>query len=342
MTTYRCAVIGCGNRSYWHARSYALVNRGELVACCDLQAERREKYAAEFNIKAYADAAEMIANEKPDLLHVVTPPTIRAGIMRFVSDLDVPACIMEKPIAYKVSDWRDLCELERTSNTRFGVSAQFRYHAGLTRCRQALRSGELGRLLFLDASAGGTIADQGVHTLDWAMSLNEDVPAVRIFGAASGAAEMAGRHPSPENTVAQIEFANGVYALWNLGSQARRVLDDPAYFKHCRVAAYAERGRTLYEEFRGWEIVSPAGAERGEAVDMDAWRQGNLQAQANLTNAMFDWLEGGAPVGTNLRRSLEQWNTVLGLYASAVYRKPVDLPFDPPDDLWEMLGRFLQ
>jgi len=57
---------------------------------------------------------------------------------------------------------------------------------------------------------------------------------------------------------------------------------------------------------------------------------------------MFDWLEDdGKPVGTNLKRSLEQWNAVLGLYASTVYREPIDVPFDPPDDLWEKLGQAL-
>ena len=57
---------------------------------------------------------------------------------------------------------------------------------------------------------------------------------------------------------------------------------------------------------------------------------------------MFDWLEDdGKPVGTNLKRSLEQWNVVLGLYASTVYREPIDVPFDPPDALWEKLGQAL-
>jgi hypothetical protein len=46
-------------------------------------------------------------------------------------------------------------------------------------------------------------------------------------------------------------------------------------------------------------------------------------------------------VGTNLKRSLEQWNAVLGLYASAAWRRPVELPFAPPEDLWEQLGRAL-
>jgi hypothetical protein len=47
-------------------------------------------------------------------------------------------------------------------------------------------------------------------------------------------------------------------------------------------------------------------------------------------------------VGTNLRRALEQWNVVLGVYACTVLHRPIDLPFDPPDDLWELLRTALE
>lgn len=254
-----------------------------------------------------------------------------------VNDLGVPGCLVEKPIAYQVRDWQALCTLEAESTTKFGVGAQFRYHPVMIRCQEALRSGKLGQLLFLDGSARSTICDQGVHNIDWAMSLNEDAAPVRVFGTVSGNREMAGRHPSPNTTTAQLLFANGVRMLWNLGYTAPSVLDDPAVWKHGRMAAYAQQGRTLYEEFARWEIVSPDGVEQGLVSDMQAWTEGNHQAQANLTNAMLDWIEGGQPVGTHLRRALAQWNAVLGLYASAAYGRPIDLPFDPPDDLWEKL-----
>ena len=343
MGKYRCAIIGCGGRATMHALAYQLIDRGTLVACCDLVTERRERLARDFGLRPYADAAEMVEQENPDLVHVVTLPTARVELMQIVSDRGIPACLVEKPIAYQVRDWRALRELEARSRTRFGVGAQFRYHATLTRCREALRSGRLGRVLFLDASAGGTIADQGVHTLDWAMSLNEDVPVLRVFGQASGAKEMTGRQPSPDTTVAQLLFANGVRGVWHLGHTAPRVGDDSAYYKHCRVAAYAEGGRTLYEEFGRWEVVSREGVEGGLVANNDEWLAGNHAAQAALTNAMFDWMEDEAkPVGTNLKRALAQWNVILGLYASAVEHRPVDLPFEPADGLWEALGETLK
>ena len=326
-----------------HALAYELDTRGKLVACCDIDNERMEKFVDEFDIKGYTDAAEMIQAEKPDLVQVVTPPTARVGLMSLVNEMEVPACIIEKPIARAVIDWRQLVELEAKSTTRFAVNHQFRWHENLTRCREALRSGTLGEVRFLDFTAGMTISGQGTHMLDYAMSLNQDSPVIRVFGAASGAEEMKGYHPGPDTTVGQVVFANSVYGVWNNGYTAPMAGDEDTVWQHCRVAAYTERGHVLWEEFRNWEIISPEGVERGYQGDTDDWLAGNHAAQAALVEAMFDWIEDHAkPVGTNLKLGLHQWEVVLALYASALWRKPVEIPFDPPDDLFPQLAQALK
>lgn len=163
MKKYRCVILGCGGRAHAHARAYRLIDRGELVACCDLIAERRDKFAQEFGIAGYADAKEMIHAEAPDLIHVVTLPNLRVPLMTMVHEVGLPACIVEKPIACEVTDWKQLCELEAKTKTKFGVNKQFRWHPNLIRCRKALRSGRLGQLLFLDFSARMNISGQGTH-----------------------------------------------------------------------------------------------------------------------------------------------------------------------------------
>ncbi|MCL4562751.1 MAG: Gfo/Idh/MocA family oxidoreductase [Chloroflexi bacterium] len=342
MQKYRCAIIGCGGRSIRHGKAYRLVERGELVACCDLLPDARQSYAERFDIKAYADAGEMIDKEKPDLVHLVTWPDTRVELMSLVHELGVPACIVEKPIAREVADWKALNTLERITKTKFAVCHQFRWHQDLSTCREALRSGRLGSLRFLDFTARNNISDQGTHTLDYAMSLNEDSPVVRVFGTASGSEEMESGHPAPVTAEAQVLFANGVTGLWSTGYVSPQAVSDPTTWKHVRVEAYAERGRTLWEEFGRWEVVSPDGMQSGKMNDMDDWGNGNDAAQASMIEGMFDWLEDDRrPAGTNLKQSLHEWNVVQGLYASAVWRKPVEIPFDPPEDLFVQLSKAL-
>jgi len=343
MGKFRVAVVGCGYRSGMHLRAYEHIDRAEVVACCDLDEERAQKRAAEFGLKAYADTAAMIAEQKPDLVHVVTPPTVRVDILTQLSELGVGACTIEKPLATGVADWKALCRLHEQTTMKVGVSHQFRWHPHLTGCRQALASGKLGAVQFLELSTRSTISDQGTHVLNYGMSLNGDAPVESVFGSASGATEMQGVHPGPDDTVALIRFAHGVRALWNTGSTAP-VCGDPAEcWQHVRLAATADRGRTEWQEFGSWRIVAPDGGEEGDFGGMDTGTANNLIAQAGFHNAMFDWIsDDGRPVGTSFAQSLHEWEAVLALYASAVERRPITLAgFDPPDDLIERLGQAL-
>jgi predicted dehydrogenase len=346
MATYRSVILGCASRSEEHLRAYRLVPEAEVVACCDRNAEQLEKFATRHGLRGYADLAEMVEKEKPDLIHVVTRPSTRVEQLNLISELGVPACIVEKPIATAVQDWRALNQLAESTSMKIAVGAQWRYSPLLLHLREALDSGRLGAPLFTEATAGSTICDQGVHVLDWIMLLNGDAPATRVFGTASGAEELETKHPSPNDTTAQLVFANGVYCAWTLGTTAPRVkwvYEAMPRYSHCRVAVYCERGRVLFEEFGKWEIVSAEGVETGHRTSMADWCEQNDHSQAGLTRAMLRWLEDDAqPAGTNLKASLQQWNTILGLYASAVTRKPVELPFDPPDTLFEDLTRVLK
>lgn len=119
---YKAALIGCGSRSRKHVESYQHVPDAALTACCDLIGERRDGHAAEYGLTAYADAAEMIERERPDIVHIVTQPADRAALMHLLAELNVPASVVEKPLAAGVTDWRSLVDLEQRCATRFTVS----------------------------------------------------------------------------------------------------------------------------------------------------------------------------------------------------------------------------
>ena len=344
MPKYRSAIIGCGGRAYGHANAYQQVSQGELVACANRSdVARREKFAETFQITGYANAEEMLRKEKPDLVHLVAMPDQWRELMPMVSELGIPACLVEKPIACGVEDWRLLCELEAQTATKFGVGKQFRWNLDLMRCQHALRYDELGSLRFLDFSCGMNITAQGTHIIDWAMFLNGDSPIVRVFGNASGTELLESDYPAPDTTSCQVLFENGVYGLWNTGCTSPRVINDSASYKHCRIAAYTDTGHVRFEEFGTWEIICPKLSEYSMfPTTPETWRAYNDRAQVGLTNAMFDWLEDDTrPVETNLKRALHQFNAVLGIYASAISHKPIDIPFDPPTDLDSQLREAL-
>ena len=96
MPKYRSVIIGCGGRAYGHANAYQLTSRGELVACANRSnIARREKFAETFEITGYSDAEEMLRIENPALVHLVTMPDQWRELLPMVSELGVPACLVE-------------------------------------------------------------------------------------------------------------------------------------------------------------------------------------------------------------------------------------------------------
>ncbi len=104
MSEYRACVVGCGNRSRAHINAYEHIPNAGVTACCAPTPTRRKKLAEECGIRAYSDVAEMLTEEKPDLVHLVTGPTTRVELMSFVAAHEVAACTVEKPIATGVED----------------------------------------------------------------------------------------------------------------------------------------------------------------------------------------------------------------------------------------------
>lgn len=340
MAKYRSAMIGCGGRSHAHLKAYELVAEAEAVACCDLDEARASERADEFNLRPYTDARAMIEAEKPDMVHIATRPDVRVELLGLVAEMDVPMATVEKPLAVGVADWKAMRQLEARTSTKIAVCHQLRWQQHLVKCQQAVASGKLGDVKFLDFSAGMNISGQGTHILNYGMSLNGNSPVIRVFGAASGKQQADTTHPAPDDTAGYLTFANGVRGLWNNGSAALRSGDPETVWQHVRAAAYCDNGRVNFEEFGKWEIVSPDGVAAGTCEDDGGWNLNNLRAQAGLYEAVIAWHETGdaGKCGTNFKQSLHEWAVVLALYQSALERRIVEMAeFDPPEDLFAKL-----
>lgn len=351
MKKSKSVIIGCGGRAHRHAVVYPL-DRAELAACCDIDKEKADAFAKTYGLKAYYDAREMLEAEKPDLVHLVTPPLVRAVLIELISEMNVPACLSEKPISVGVRDWKRICEVVKNTNTKFGVNHQFRFHKNLKKCRAAIESGKLGKVRFAEYTCGMSMNQQGTHITDYVMSLIGDPKIKSVFGTTSKLDYDQPRHPAPETSIAQVQFDNGVIGMWNTGYTAPVVFDDGTTYKHCREAVYCEKGWVTYEEFGEWKISSQDGDESGRVSAVAGLEDGDAQAssvqsewdilndlaQKDLTESMLDWMENDNMRSESyIEKALHQWNAVQALYMSSLTKMPVELPFDPPEDLFEQM-----
>jgi predicted dehydrogenase len=340
---YKCAFLGCGGRARGHADAYRYVKRGEIVAICDLNKQLLHAFGDDFGIETrYTDVHEMLDKEKPDLLHIVTAPLtrdtlkpLRYPLMKIASDHNVPAAIVEKPIAVMAEDWNQVKGLSENTNTKFVVNTQLNFHPRNLELKRDVAAGRIGDIKFIDASARSTPVDQGPHVLQLVSSYIDNSRPVKVFGQVSGGEPLDSIQPSPRHSTASVTYANGVRAAVSLGpASAPSISDNEAGHRHKRVCVFGTRG-FVHWTMDGWERSTPEG---GYESGTHSYGEQDVLGQAGLTEAVFDWLDDEAKVHpTHLEQSLAEFNLLLGIYQSALTNAPVELPFEPPDGLLDML-----
>ena len=104
---YKCAIIGVsGGRARGLAEAYAHIERGALACISTRQRDKLDAFGERFGVAArYTDYREMFAKEKPDLVHVNTPPTVRLEIFEAAAAAGIPSIIVEKPLACQGEDF---------------------------------------------------------------------------------------------------------------------------------------------------------------------------------------------------------------------------------------------
>jgi predicted dehydrogenase len=330
----RAAFVGCGARAREHAEAYRLVRRGRPVAACCRTRAHVEAFCDAFGLEhGFTDLGEMLEAERPDLLHVVTPPDVRVDVLSTAADSGVPVVLVEKPIAIQGEDWRAITAVAATSSTTFLVNTQLRFHRRLEELRRVVADGGIGDIRLIDASARSTLLDQGVHLLDLAAWFAGDAAPTEVVAYVRGEESLA-REASPDTSVSMLEFGGRARAQVVTGDPAPPIGDTLPFYFHKRFAVYGTHG-FVHWTMLGWERFTPdAGYEHG----VHDYGAEDLPAQALLTDSALELVDGGAvPHPTRIERSLVQFNAILGSYMSALRGEPVDLPCDPPDELLSSL-----
>ena len=209
--TIRMAVIGCGRIAGHHCRSIAAVQGGgaELAAVCDLVEEKAAAYGREFNVPYFTNYHEMMQSMRGiDVVAVATPSGMHCEHALDLMRRYRKHIIMEKPTFMRPSQLRVAFSLADELGVRLFPVFQNRHNLAVTRVRQALSSGELGRPRIVAvrvrwcrpqryydlspwrgtfAQDGGALTNQGIHHLDLFRHLGGKVQRVQAVMRTLGA-----------------------------------------------------------------------------------------------------------------------------------------------------------
>jgi len=169
------AVIGTGFWGRNHARVYKELEETELVAICDIDAERARNVASQFGAKPYTSTARLLKNESVEAVSVCTWSTSLAkeALRTLKAGKHV---LVEKPMAANVQKARKLLETAQHKDLHLTVGFLMRFIPGLQHIRRAVENGQMGQLVCATAKRVsqwperigdvGVVKDTAIHDID--------------------------------------------------------------------------------------------------------------------------------------------------------------------------------
>jgi predicted dehydrogenase len=122
----RIALVGLGNAGYTlHLPALAGISGIEVVGACDVDEGRRQRAATQFTVPVFADYGGMLADSRPDVVIIGTPPDSHADYCLQAFDAGAHV-ICEKPFVSSIAEADKVLAAARASGRRIGLNHEFR------------------------------------------------------------------------------------------------------------------------------------------------------------------------------------------------------------------------
>ncbi|MFC3282238.1 Gfo/Idh/MocA family protein [Litchfieldella rifensis] len=238
----KLAILGAGSMAGEHVRHYRSLDGCEVVAVCDLDADKARAFADAHGIAdVYTDLAAMLARNDIQAVSNVTPD----GAHKSTSLAAIAAgkhILCEKPLATHEADAREMAEAAEQAGVINMVNLSYRDAPAIQHARELIAAGAIGRVMHVDASylqswlvshawgrwdrdsqwlwrlssehgSKGVLGDVGVHILDFASFPVGDITRVncqlKCFDKAPGNRIGDYALDANDSALMRVEFANG-------------------------------------------------------------------------------------------------------------------------------------
>ncbi len=340
-------LIGCGRIAVRHAEllGAGLINGAKLVAVCDIDKNKAEKFGSKYGVNYYDSFQEMMKIEQNiDAVSILTPSGMHAEHTIALATYK-KHIIVEKPMALTLEDADKMIRVCDENGIRLFVIKQNRYNLPVVKLREALITGRFGKLVmgtvrirwcrdqrYYDqdewrgtwAMDGGVFTNQASHHVDLLEWLMGDVESVF----AKSATQLVDIEVE-DTGVALLKFKSGALGVVE-ATTATRPNDLEGSISILGEKGSVEIGGFAVNEIRHWSFKD--GIEEDEIVKRDfstnppdvygfghkAYYEHVVDCIENGGKALVDGLEG--------RRSLE---LIMAIYESIETGEEVFLRFKP-------------
>jgi len=328
MEKLRVGLIGCGPRAVEHMEAVDVHAGLVMVAGADPAEKGRQRYSARYKTPVYADADEMLRNEKLDIVAICTREMPRHALAMAAIRAGVRGIALEKPMARTVDEAREMVAAARAKGITMVVSHQMRFADEFVAAREAVRRGDIGQVYYLRASSYGQLMEQGPHMVDMVLWLAGEPEVDWVMAAVADVAEGARTvHPAPAFVVGYIAFRNGVRAVVECGRRFQPALgiDPKVTWLQKRVQVLGTAGLVDAVVAHYAKILDTQGGWRTLYEGAEGWNRATVKFYAEL----YDVLTRGGVHRNNADVSLRGFEIIHAMFQSALWRDRVSPPLPP-------------
>ena len=156
----KIAIVGCGKIADAHVEEIRKISTVELVAVCDLEPIIAEQLATRYSVPHwYSNVSSMLEVEKPDVLHILTPPQSHLPLVR---QAVAAGChiFLEKPVAPRHADAVKIISAAVDSKRKLAVNYWPNFEAPALELRRIFESGTLGNPVHVESYYGYDLAGE--------------------------------------------------------------------------------------------------------------------------------------------------------------------------------------
>lgn len=170
--TLKVAIVGCGKIADGHVEEIQkLPELGHVVAVCDLELLMAEQIAMRFGIAHFYDDLErLLAEQKPDVVHITTPPQSHLFLAKRALDAGCHVYV-EKPLTPTHEQTQQLVAYAEERGKLLTIGYTYLFDPPALAMRELIREGALGEPVHvetfygynLDGQFGSAIMGDGAH-----------------------------------------------------------------------------------------------------------------------------------------------------------------------------------
>lgn len=150
------AIAGMGIRGNLFSRIISQHRDTQLVAVCDLRNEIAKKTSKLYKVKGYTDWRHLLDQEEVDAAYIATPDDAHRGPAVLAAERGLNLLI-EKPLATSMNDCIAIKKAVQKAGVKGSVVFHNRWNPSFIRAKEAIDSGELGKIISLNVRANDTL-----------------------------------------------------------------------------------------------------------------------------------------------------------------------------------------